>query len=160
MKEWWYSLDSRERALVMIGSVVLALMLVWLLVLDPLNTRLKQLRTQVPVKEQTAAWMDQQSRVIQPLIAKAQRERGDPSIPLLTVIEQTAADHNMRGAIKRIQPGDRNDVQVWISDTYFDPWIKWVEVLKKQGIEVSSTTVNRGRNDDNTVSIKATFQRG
>ncbi len=159
MKEWWYTLGARERLMVLIGAAALILILIWALVLDPINSKLKTLRAQVPVKEQTVAWMRSQSQSVAPLIAKAQRERGDTSIPLLTIIEQTAAQAQMRDSIKRIQPGDENDVQVWLSDAYFDPWIQWVEVLKKKGIEVSSLTVNRGRNDNNTVSIRATFER-
>jgi len=159
MKEWWYSLGARERLMVLIGTAALILILIWALVLDPINSKLKTLRAQVPVKEQTVAWMRNESQSVAPLIAKAKRERGDTSIPLLTIIEQTAAQAQMRDSIKRIQPGDENDVQVWLSDAYFDPWIQWVEVLKTKGIEVSSLTVNRGRNDNNTVSIRATFER-
>lgn len=159
MKEWWYTLGARERLMVLIGTAALILILIWALVLDPINSKLKTLRAQVPIKEQTVSWMNTQAQSVAPLVAKAQRERGDTSIPLLTIIEQTAAQAQMRDSIKRIQPGEDNDVQVWLSDAYFDPWIQWVEVLKKKGIEVSSLTVNRGRNDNNTVSIRATFER-
>jgi len=160
MKEWWISLGARERLMVLIGTAALILILLWALVLDPINSKLKTLRTQVPVKEQTVAWMRTQAQSVAPLVAKAKREQGDTSIPLLTIIEQTAGQAQLRDAIKRIQPGDDSDVQVWLSDAYFDPWIQWVEVLKKKGIEVSSLTVSRGRNENNTVSIRATFQRG
>lgn len=159
MGQWWNTLGARERMMVAIGTAALVLILLWVFVLDPVNATLKRLRTQVPLKEQTVTWMRTEAQSVAPLIEKAKRERGDTSIPLLTVIEQTAAQAKMRDSIKRIQPGDDNDVQVWLSDAYFDPWIQWVEVLKKKGIEVSSLTVSRGRNEDSTVSIRATFER-
>jgi len=76
---------------------------------------------------------------------------------LLTIIEQTAAQSNLRNVIKRIQPDEDDSVKVWLTDAYFDPWVQWVETLKQQGIEVVAATVNRGKEE--TVSVRVTFQR-
>jgi len=64
IKEYWYSLGARERALLMIGACFVSLMLVWALVLDPVNQRLDQLRTQVPVKKDALAYMKSQEQTL------------------------------------------------------------------------------------------------
>lgn len=158
IKEYWYSLGARERALLMIGICAVTLMLVWALVLDPVNQRLTQLRTQVPLKQNALNYMRSEQGNLATLRETQQPRQFDDSQPLLTVIEQTAAQSNLRSVINRIQPDEEDSVKVWLNDAYFDPWVQWVETLKQQGIEVTESTVNRGKDD--TVSVRVTFQRG
>jgi|GEM_PF-1541347 len=157
IKEYWYSLGGRERGLLMVGACVITLMLIWALILDPVNQRLEQLRTQVPIKRNAWEYMRSQEQNLDTLRQTQQPRQFDDSQPLLTIIEQTAAQSNLREVIKRIQPDDDDSVKVWLTDAYFDPWVQWVETLKQQGIEVIAATVNRGKEE--TVTVRVTFQR-
>jgi general secretion pathway protein M len=160
MKQYWYSLAARERQMIGFGLIAVVAIVLWAILWEPLQQRLSELRDEVPQKQATLAWMQSQSSYVQQLKAQAQTRAQQPTdaTPLVTVIEQTAADVNIRNVIRRIEPEDNNSVKVWLTEAYFDPWIQWAEVLKQRGVQVAQATVDKSAND--TVTIRATFTRG
>ena len=153
---YWQSLGRRERLIVIVGAALTLIILGYALVWEPWHRRLGQLRVQVPSKQETLAWMTREAARIEPLARRRAQTRGE-ALPILTVIEQSATRAELRDAIRRMQPAEDDQVRVWLSDAHFDPWLQWVETLKREGIEVVEATVNRA--PQNTVNIRATFQR-
>lgn len=158
LSEYWRSLSGREQLTLGLGGIVVAAIMFYVIVWEPWHKELNRLRAQVPQKIETLAWMKQQLKVAQ--VLQKQRPGGggtNQSIPLLTVIEQTANKAAMRKSIRRMQPTENNAVQVWLDELYFDNWLKWIDLLQKRGIDVNNVTVSRAQT--NTVSIRATFAR-
>ncbi|MDH3375730.1 MAG: type II secretion system protein M [Gammaproteobacteria bacterium] len=159
MREFWFGLRARER-LILVGGACLALaILAFVYIWQPWHRELVHLRDSLPDKRETLSWMQQQAELAKPLLAKrtGAASSSTQTIPVLTVIEQTANRVKLRTAIRRMQPGTENDVKVWLSDASFDTWVRWVEVLRQNGIEVASAVINRA--DNNKVSIRVVFQR-
>lgn len=161
MKQYWYALAARERSMITLGLIAVVAIVIWATLWEPLQIKLTQLRAEVPEKQATLAWMQSQAGRVQQLQQQAANRARQPTdgTPLVTVIEQTAADVNIRNVIRRIEPEDDNSVKVWLTDAYFDPWIQWAEVLKQRGVQVAQANVDKGA-ENNTVTIRATFTRG
>lgn len=134
------SLSSRERGLLSAAGLLAALLMFYMLVWEPTQLRLKDLRErQLPQSEQTLAWVKQ---------ALANAENGQTSKvekiiegPLLTVIEQTGEKANVRSAIKRMQPNQNQEVKIWMNEVKFDHWLRWVALLHQQNVQIDRASV-------------------
>lgn len=151
------NLSARERQVLGLGTVVLALILVYTLVWVPWQDALQRLRTQVPVKQATLSWMQEQAKLAKPLMDLQNKQSGN-DVPLLTVVETTAESAKMRNVIRRMSPGDQEgQVKVWLTEASFDSWLLWLEQLRKEAVEVVSTTISRS--EGGKVTIRVTLQR-
>ncbi len=151
------NLNARERRVLALGAVVLVLILVYTLVWAPWHDALRRLRTQVPAKQATLSSMQEQAKQAKPLL-KLQNNKSKNDVPLLTVVENTAATAKMRGVIRRMSPGDQEgQVKVWLTEASFDSWLLWLEQLRKEAVEVVSSTISRS--EGGKVNIRMTLQR-
>jgi general secretion pathway protein M len=153
---FWSSLNPRERRLIGFGGTALVVALVWVLILDPWYQQLRYLRSQVPQKESTLAWMKNEIESVRALMDGGD-EAEQPRQPLLTVIERSAQRDRLRERISRIQPVDESQVRVWLDGAAFDDWLTWIDGLRKQGITVDAVEVTRAT--ENTVNIRVTLLR-
>ncbi len=77
---------------------------------------------------------------------------------MLTLVERSANQIEMRDVITRMSPGDESDqVRVWLDKVAFDRWLAWVDVLSDDGIDVAEANIDRS--GENLVGIRATLQR-
>jgi len=157
VRTFWQGLGFRERVTLSGGTVIVVLILVFVFVWQPWQQHISQLRISVPDKQQTLTWMKREAATVNPLLAKRRQATQTESIPVLTVIEETARAANLRNVIRRVQPAPDNNVRVWLSGADFDTWLKWVELLRTRGVEVSAAVINRS--ERNTVSIRVVFRR-
>lgn len=150
-------MEPREKLIVFGGGALAVLLVAYVFVWEPWQIRLEQLRQQVPNKQETLTWMREQSRTLQPLLNKS-RAGGDSDVPLLTVVEQSAASASVREFIRRMAPGDTpSQVKVWLTEANFDVWLAWLETLRDRGVEVVSANVSSAK--DNKVTIRVTLER-
>jgi general secretion pathway protein M len=154
---YWQSLSSREQIFLGVGGLLTAAILVYVLAWEPWHRELLQLRDQVPVQRAAAAWMTQEAARLRPLLQQ-QRSKSGTDVPLLTVVEQTARQAGLRDAIRQMQPGEGEEVKVWLQDIYFDPWITWIDMLAREGIGVGSASVTHSQ-EINKVNVRVTLQR-
>jgi type II secretory pathway component PulM len=151
------NLNARERQVLALGAVVFMLILVYTLVWAPWHDALRRLRIQVPAKQATLSWMQEQAKQAKPLL-KLGNNKSKNDVPLLTVVETTAATAKMRNVIRRMSPGDQEgQVKVWLTDASFDSWLLWLEQLRTEAVEVISSTISRS--EGGKVTIRMTLQR-
>ncbi len=136
------SISERERYMLLFAVLFGAAILFYLYLWEPKMAELEDLRTnKLPESTQTLAWVKQ-------ALANAEANKGVQKPkkiqgPLLTVLEQTAQTVKVRDAIQRIQPDQNNAVKVWLSDVVFDDWLKWLDLLKAQGVVVQNSGIVR-----------------
>lgn len=151
-------LSARERLIVILGGAAALLILLYTLVWQPWQAELERLRAQVPEKQQDLAWMQAQAARVESMTERPERETPDSDLPLLTLVERSANDVDMREVITRMTPGDEpNQVRVWIDDVAFDRWLLWVGELNRSGIAVAEANIDRA--GENLVGIRTTLQR-
>ncbi len=153
---YWRSLSARERSLLGIGLVAVIASIVYVSVLEPRYQRLKTLRNQVPAQLADLEWMKDQVRQHRELLAGQGAGSSVPSQPILTTVEQSATRAGLRENIVRMQPAERGSVRVWFDDVAFDPWLRWVDALRRQNVTIAA--VNIDRSGPGRVNIRVTLQ--
>ena len=141
MKEWFASLEQRERHLVTGGAVLLALMLMYLAVWEPLTNTVDNLRVSTAEQESTLQWMRQAAQEIKKLRGTgSNRAKSTGSQSLLSVVDSTAKSGSLGAALKRVQPDGEKRVRVWMEAANFDDVIKWLVLLdSRYGVGVENS---------------------
>jgi len=158
LTERWMGLSRRERLIVGFGGIAALAIVLHALVWQPWQDELARLRSTVPAKEQTLKWMRAQAVQVNSLQQRLKDKSSTSGLPLLTLVERSANQAEMREAITRMSPGDKTDqVRVWMDDVAFDRWLQWVELLSDSGVEVAEANIDRS--EENLVGIRVTLQR-
>jgi len=143
VKDWFLGLEPRERRLVTAGGVVLALLLVYLVVWEPLAARYRQLQDSVAQQRETLAWMQQAAAQVKALQRSVPGGgRGLAGRSLLSVVDQSARAGGLGAALKRLEPDASKGVKVWLEGVSFDQMILWLGNLSRQyQVEVASLSI-------------------
>jgi len=144
MKEWFAGLEPRERQLVSGGAVVLALLLLYTMIWEPVVSGYRNLQEDVAQQTETLAWMQQAAAQIKGLQRSGAggAARGLGGRSLLAVVDQSARSGGLGDSIKRIEPDGSKGVKVWLEGVAFDPMILWLgKLTKTYQIETSLITV-------------------
>lgn len=151
-------LSSRERFVLLGGGLLTLCLILYALAWQPWQNELNRLRAQIPAKEETLAWMRAQAAQVEVLSARSKRGADQSGLPLLTLIERSANQVEIREAITRMSPGEKEDqVRIWMDNADFDRWLRWLKTLDDSGIEVAEANIDRSV--ENQVSIRTTLQR-
>lgn len=140
--EYWNNLQQRERRLVIAGGALLAALLAYLLVWEPLVQRTEQARAAVEELQQQLQWMRQASAEARRL-SRGRPVAGSREQSLLAVADSSARRLQLGGAITRIQPDGEQRVRVWLAAASFDALLEWFDDLARRGIQLNSVVVER-----------------
>jgi len=143
MKQWWAGLQMRERVLVGIGGATLALVLLFMGVLKPLNVERERLTASLLALEQTVA--DAQPQVTAILAARTGAATPTAAGPsLFALADGTARDAGLKNALKSLTPLDDKRVKVDMERADFDTLVSWIEKLDREhAVDVVEWSVNR-----------------
>jgi general secretion pathway protein M len=146
MRAWFDSLETRERMMVVAGSALLVLFLLYVLVWSPVHSGYDALRNTVEEQRTTAIWMQESAQTLATLKRSSGRgpEEGLGGKSLLSVADSTARAHGLGPALKRVEPEGSDSVRVWLDGASFDVLVKWLGALSTlHGVGAESATVER-----------------
>ena len=153
--KYWQNLNPREKLIIKLGFPLLFILVFYYYYWQPNLEKLAFLRTDVPQKRATLAWIQHQLEQAKPYLAQPLSR--NTSMPLLTVIERAAIQTGVKKSIQRVQPGDEGEVRIWFQDVVADKWFALIDVLAKQGIGVESTNITRST--EGLVTVRVTLIR-
>jgi len=140
----WHSLSLRDQRILVLGSFIAIVILVYAFIWSPLQKNLKQLRPQVISQSEDLAWMQQQAGKIRQLNQSGQIQKTQNTLPLLTIVDQTAKALKIRDVIKQIQPGkESGTAKIWFEKVIFEDWLKWLDKISAQGIDVTRVSITK-----------------
>lgn len=142
MKDWWIRRNPRERLVLQVAAIVVALLLAWSFILEPLSARQSALQARIAAQEKTLqqlfearALLDAGSR---PQPGKA--EFGDRS--MASVIEQGLRMAGLAASIRRIEPAGDDSVSLVLEQAAFDPLVRWLQKARDDsGIAVRELSI-------------------
>ncbi len=145
MKQWLAGLEARERQAVYWGGGVLVLLLVYFIGWRPLTGQVERLEKSVVERRAQAQTMQTAAAEVRRLRAASSRPgAGTDGQSLLAVVDSTARQGQLAGALKRVEPEGQNSVRVWFEDASFDDMVRWIGSLQQQtGAQVSRLTIDR-----------------
>ena len=146
MNQWWAGLNQRERRIVVLGSIAVLLTLLYLLVVEPVITHMRDLDASVREQTELLLWMQSSEQQIAKLRASSGSANRSISSggSLLALVDQTAKRSKLSTAIKRVEPEGSEGVRIWLEQASFDNVIHWlVKIKKSDGVEVSRVSIEQ-----------------
>ncbi|MGA9333474.1 MAG: type II secretion system protein M [Rudaea sp.] len=142
---WWAGLQQRERQVLGIGAIVVALLLGWALLWYPLAHARKELTARVARESADLTWMRQAQGRAQALHAKGSRGQvSRQGKSLLALADASARSAGLAGAIKRVEPTGNDNVRVTFDVAEFDALMNWLDALARDyGVQVTDLSVDK-----------------
>jgi len=144
MIEYWRRLQARERRMMGFAIVMIALVLAWTLIWEPLHDARGELADQLASQRALVDWLDR----VAPEVQRLRRERA-PGRTLsgqstLAVIDQGARAAGLAGALKRIEPGTGEEVRVVFEQASFPDLMRWLTAtVAQRPLAVTRLTADR-----------------
>jgi general secretion pathway protein M len=158
VKAWFISLAPRERLMVSAAAAVVFLALGYLVVWDPLNSRLTHAQQSVDEQQSLKRWMQQAAAEAKQLRGAAVG-RGDAGRSLLAVVDQTSKQSQLGPAVKRIQPDGQDLVRVSLEQASFDDLVLWLGSLQSAyGVSIVDAAIDR-QSDAGRVNARLTLKK-
>lgn len=147
IRTWWLGLQERDRRVLGIGGIVVAVLLIWVLVWIPLARTRTDLTAQVAQQRADMAWMRQalgQARAL-----NAQGVRGNVARQgksLLALADATARAAGLGDALKRVEPTGPASVRVTFEIADFDTLANWMDGLARgYGVSVTDFSADKAQ---------------
>ncbi len=140
LRQKWGSLSTREQRLISIGLPVLGLVFYWLFLYRPLVSAVKKAESRNQTLIQQWHWMQQQLPVVRSSqgTGPATSASRDPSVPLLTWLDEQLGTAQLQTYVKRLEPVDDSHVTLWLEKVPFTPLMRWLQQMQAgQGVLIS-----------------------
>ena len=139
MKDWWQSLESRERLFVGGLGVFVVIFLFYTFVVEPLFTGVTDYREKVSGARADLVWMQRAAPRIQQQPAATRAPSGDqPSLNVL--INSTLRRYGLRTS--STQQVGQDGLRVKIDDASFDAMVQWLgELNARHGVAIEGANV-------------------
>ena len=132
MKDWFDSLDPRERQFVLGGTVIVAIVLIYGFAWVPFDKQYKELEADVSSLEQSIA-------DLRPIRAMLQNSGSSGSVAVpqnqqspIIIVDQTLRGRGLDRYRKRSQPSGSNGIRIEFENVAFDDLVIWLGDLGEQ----------------------------
>jgi len=143
IKAWYRGLQPSERLIVMSAGAVIAVVLLMGILFGPLASSLRTRQERVANKQQDLVWMRSVSNSVRAVAAS--QPSGMSSEPLVVLINRTAQQSGITGALTNQAPQGDNGIRIRLEGASFDSMVAWLGVLEQQyGIRVDTASMDRG----------------
>ncbi|MDR3389159.1 MAG: type II secretion system protein M [Rudaea sp.] len=145
IRAWWDALQARERRMLGVGAVVVALLLGWALLWYPLAHARNDLEKRVMHQREDLVSMQQALGEARELHAQGARGRGErQGKSLLALADVTARGAGLEGALKRVEPTGGKSVRVSFEVANFDALMSWLDALVRDyGVQATDFSADK-----------------
>lgn len=145
MKEWWQQQSPRDRRILRIGSIVVAIAMIYLLVWQPLHQRRDKYRQQITDQRQLLQWMHERSAEARVLMKQPGGQHHQPiKGSLLSLVDKEARRAGLGKGLKRVEPAGTDQVRVWFDAVEFSRLVAWLGSLENSfGTRIESAVIDR-----------------
>ena len=146
MNAWWAGLAPRERVILGGGGIVLALVLIYLMIWEPIATKREQVRADISALSADLAWMQQVAGQVKRRAAQQGNQSSAAAAggSVLTLVEVSARAAGLHETLERVQP-EGQGARIWFAETGFDGLLNWLgELEQRHGLQVSQLAVDAG----------------
>jgi general secretion pathway protein M len=140
IRAWYAGLQQREQRVVAVGGVILAVMILVLGILMPLQSAVSSAVKRNETKREDLAWMHVNAPVIRASGNVLPANTGEA--PVVTV-DRVGRESGLASALRGTQPNG-NGVRVQLEAAPFDTMVIWLATLdERYGLAIESITLDR-----------------
>lgn len=159
LQRWLDSLQQRERLTVIAGAIALVIMLFYLLIWDPVFTRLQTAKDNVTAQKQLLVWMQESAREIRSL--QASNSAMSPHLMKQSVsalVTMSAQSMGVQNYVTRLDTA-KDGVEAQLDNADFDRVVLWLNDLQtRYGIRATRIVIDP-RPDPGAVNARITLER-
>lgn len=146
IRDYFRQLSPRERYLVIVTAFIVLVTLFYFTLWQPMHKGIAQKRDHLKLQKTQLHSMQEQAQELR----SAQRSTGKApqritsSSSLLSVIDRTAKQGQLKSTLQKAQPDGDDGVRLWMVNITFDQLIRWLDKLEREyGIYVSDIAIER-----------------
>ena len=159
MRDWFDSLQARERLFVMTAAVFLALAVLYLGIWMPLDRGQKSLSFSVDTWRTALAELRPLKSQLQGT-GQGQTPNSGRNQSLVVIIDNTLRERGLYSALQRSQPTAGNGIRVEFANVAFDDLVLWLGDLNNQyGLQIQSGSFTNPQESEGRVNSTLTLER-
>jgi general secretion pathway protein M len=140
LQAWYSGLQEREQRMVAFGSVVVALLILVLGILMPLQSAVSNAARRNATKREDLAWMQVNAPEIRASGNQLPADTGEAPVVL---VDRVGREAGLASALRGTQPNG-NGVRVQLEAAPFDTLVTWLATLdERYGFSIETITVDR-----------------
>jgi general secretion pathway protein M len=160
MRNWFDSLEERERLFVMAAALLLAIAVFYLAVWMPLDRGQKSMTASIDTWRDSLAEL----RVLKGSVAtpgSSANRPADANQSLVVIIDNTLRERALYNSLQRSQPTATNGIRVEFENVAFDDLVLWLgDLSTRYGLQVQSGSFSTpSRENDGRVNSTLTLER-
>ncbi|MFQ5982730.1 MAG: type II secretion system protein GspM [Woeseiaceae bacterium] len=157
MRDWFESLQPRERLFVISAAVFLVFAVLYLGIWMPLDRGQKSLSLSVDTWKLALA-------EIRPLKNQLQTAGSGPQAgrnqSLVVIVDNTLRERDLYNSLQRSQPTTTNGIRVEFENVAFDDLVLWLgDLSARYGLQVASGSFSNARDIEGRVNATLTLER-
>lgn len=143
-QEWFRSLAPRERLLVGVGGIVVAITILYLGIWEPLSKAHTKRAGDLAAAQTLAQRLEVIGATVQSARANGSAPVMNNGASLLSTIDQASKSGALGQPLSRIQPEGENEVKVWIEAVSFEALVRWMNELESRyGVSIKSADIEK-----------------
>ena len=160
MKNWYNSLNPRERNLVFYGSIVATILVIGLFIVQPLMDKNKKLHKTIANQKSSLKVMQKQSLQVKQL----QQQGSNKTTPSSNKspqqkIETALQTMRLKPALERMQSQGSNSVRIILKDANADRTMRLLSDLEtKHGLLIDNLVVNTNNKEAGLIDARITVK--
>jgi general secretion pathway protein M len=140
IRAWYAGLQQREQRVVAVGGVILAVMILVLGILMPLQSAVSNAVKRNETKREDLAWMQVNGPVIRASGNVLPANTGEAPV---VMVDRVGRESGLASALRGTQPNG-NGVRVQLEAAPFDTMVIWLATLdERYGLAIESITLDR-----------------
>lgn len=145
LKQWFYSLPTKEQWLVSGTGVLIMLTLFYLVIWEPVHVSLDTERQKQQTQKEILIWMQQAAAEAESLKASGIKSSiRDKDKPVTLVIEQTIQNAGLKPSVTKIESSGSDGARVTLNEASFNQILVWLNTIATyNGIQVTSANIER-----------------
>lgn len=159
-KQWYASLQARERMMVIATAILVIITLFYVVVWEPLHQGLDAAEQEYQTNLKNLQWMQQAAAEVRALKSSGSKVRASASNQAVTlVVEQAANNSAIKANLSKLESSNNDGARAVLDGASFDQMLIWLNTLEQShGIPVSSATIERSTKPG-TVNARLSFNK-
>ena len=144
LRDWFFSLQPRERAIVAVGGIVVLIVAVYMLALAPFYAAVNASEQRVAKKEGDLAWMRSVGGEVMALSASAPAVATATGESLVVLIDRSARECGLGSSLTGQTPSGENGIRIRLEDAEFDKLVVCLGSLQQaHAVTIESANIDR-----------------
>lgn len=143
MKQWWQELSLREKQSVSVGSIAIAIFIIYSWIWSPLDHKITSMRTQIEQNQKLLAWMQAADKQLANSAKQIQStSTTSTSKSLLSIAQNQIKQSSLSNQSYQLRQAESDSVQLSFKQVDFDKLITWLsDASRQQTLMISQLTV-------------------